>query len=165
VSPIAPNVKSPDPIDREDASIAAAAAFFPPTDFLNYGKPGENAMGRGVLAPFKAAFHFRELDPKTHDFVTITDEERLEEIGKQISPVYHVSSSSAPTLIFHGDADPLVPIQQSQIFLAKMRAANIPCKLITKPGAGHGWVNLQDDMPAVADWFDEYLKTGPTTRP
>src|SRR5439155_21938830 len=91
------------------------------------------------------------------------DDKRLEEIGKQVSPIYHVSKSSAPTLIFHGDADPLVPIQQSQILLAKMQADNRPCKLITKPGAGHGWANIQDDMPAMADWFDVYLKQAPAT--
>jgi acetyl esterase/lipase len=164
-SPIAVNPKSTDPVERETATVAAAAAFFPPTDFLNYGKQGENALGRGMLAPFKAAFDFREIDPKTKAFVQITDETRLEEIGRAISPIYHVSSTSAPTLLLHGDADTIVPIQQSQIFLAKMQEAKVPCKMIPKPGAGHGWANIQGDMSAVADWFDEYLKPPATTRP
>src|SRR2546423_13571820 len=86
-----------------------------PTDFLNYGKPGENALGRGLLAPFKAAFDFRELDPKTRTYQTITDEKRREEIGRQISPIYHVSPQSPPTMIIHGDADPIVPYPQAQI--------------------------------------------------
>jgi len=157
-SPIAANPKSPDPVERESASVEAAAAFFPPTDFLNYGKEGENALGRGALAPFKAAFDFREIDPKTKAFVQITDEKRMEDIGRAISPVYHVSTSSAPTLLIHGEADTLVPIQQSQIFLAKMQEAKIPCKLIPKPAAGHGWANMQGDMSAVGDWFDEHLR-------
>ena len=33
--------------------MQAVACFCPPTDFLNYGKPGENAIGRGVLKNFK----------------------------------------------------------------------------------------------------------------
>jgi HlyD family secretion protein len=36
--------------------VQAVGCFFPPTDFLNYGKPGENAVVRGILAGFKAAF-------------------------------------------------------------------------------------------------------------
>ena len=147
VSPIPPNAKSPDPVEREDASVEAAAAFFPPSDFLNYGKEGENAMGRGVLAPFKAAFDFRQLDAKTHAFVLITDEKRLDAIGHEISPIYHVAASSAPTLIFHGDADLLVPIRQSQTFLEQMQAAKRPCRLITKPAAGHGWANSGNRRP------------------
>jgi acetyl esterase/lipase len=158
VAPIPPDPKSADPVDRQSAHVAVAAAFFPPTDFLNYGKENQNAMGRGLLAPFKAAFDFRSLDPKTHAFVTITDEKRLLEIGREISPVYHVTASSAPTLLLHGDADPIVPIQQSQIFLAKMQAAGVRCQLITKPGGSHGWPNLQNDMSTVADFFDAAWK-------
>jgi acetyl esterase/lipase len=157
VHPIPPDAKSADPVEKQDASVAVVAAFFPPTDFLNYGKDGQNGMGRGVLAPFKAAFDFREIDPKTNTFATVTDEKRLEEIGHQISPVYHISKSSPPILILHGDADPVVPIQQAELFKTRMDAADVPCKLIIKPGAFHGWPKMQDDMTTIADWFDEYL--------
>ena len=40
--------KAKDPVDRESSRVQAVACFFPPTDFLNYGKPGENALGRGI---------------------------------------------------------------------------------------------------------------------
>src|SRR6185436_3545028 len=30
-----------DPIDRESSEVQCVACFFPPTDFLNYGAPGE----------------------------------------------------------------------------------------------------------------------------
>ena len=43
------NASAKDPIDRESSRVQAVACFFPPTDFLNYGKPGEIAIGRGVL--------------------------------------------------------------------------------------------------------------------
>jgi hypothetical protein len=36
--------------------VQCVACFFPPTDFLNYTKPGEDAVGVGVLKSFKAAF-------------------------------------------------------------------------------------------------------------
>ena len=37
--------KAKDPVDRVSSRVQAVACFFPPTDFLNYGKPGEVALG------------------------------------------------------------------------------------------------------------------------
>src|SRR5687768_7023682 len=45
-----------DPIDRVSSRVQAVACYFPPTDFLNYGKPNENAIGRGILESFGGAF-------------------------------------------------------------------------------------------------------------
>ncbi|MES2791752.1 MAG: alpha/beta hydrolase [Planctomycetota bacterium] len=147
-----------DPIDRQSSRVQAVACFFPPTDFLNYGKPGENAMGRGILKDFRAPFDFQELDPKTREFVPITDEARLLDIAKLISPVYHVSADDPPTLIVHGDADFLVPIQQAQLIMEKFEAVKVPHELVTRPGQGHGWKDIVKDVDLFAGWFDKYLK-------
>lgn len=146
-----------DPVERESSRVQAVACYFPPTDFLNYGKPGEDALGRGILKNFKAPFEFQELDPKTRAFVKITDEEKFKEIGRQISPINHVSADDPPTLIIHGDADKLVPIQQAEIIIEKLKGVKVPAKLVTKPGAQHGWPDLLKDNAILADWFDEYL--------
>ena len=34
----------------------------------------------------------------------------------------------------------------------------MPTKLLLKEGAGHGWPQIEKDMAAIADWFDEHLK-------
>jgi acetyl esterase/lipase len=151
-----PNAK--DSVDRVSSRVQAVACFYPPTDFLNYGKPGENALGRGTLKNFKAPFDFHDLDPKTRTFVPVTDEKRIEEIGRKISPVNHVSADDPPTLFIHGDADKLVPIQQSQILVKKLTEAGVEARLIPKPNAQHGWPHQDQDMPAIADWFDAHLK-------
>lgn len=153
--------KAADPVDRENSRVQAVACLFPPTDFLNYGKPGENALGRGILKDFRAPFDFAELDAPTRHFVTITDEAKILVIGKEISPINHVSADDPPTLIIHGDADVLVPLQQSQIIVEKLKAAGVKAKLIVKPGAGHGWVDLQPDLEKMAEWFDENLPPKP----
>src|SRR5206468_11140135 len=101
--------KAKDPVNRTSSRVQAVACFFPPTDFLNYGKKGEDAIGRGILKNFKAPFDFHELDPKTRTFVKIADEERIKELGRSISPITHVSADDPPVLIIHGDADKLVP--------------------------------------------------------
>ena len=147
-----------DPVDRLSSRVQAVACFFPPTDFLNYGKPGENAVGRGILVNYKAAFDFREFDPKTRAFVPITDEERIVTIGKSISPVNHATADDPPTLIIHGDADLLVPIQQAELIFDKLKEAGVPTELVVKKGAAHGWANIGKDAVILADWFDKHLQ-------
>ena len=152
------NPASKDPVDKASSRVAAVACFFPPTDFLDYGKPGEHALGRGTLINFQAPFEFQELDPSRRVFVPIVDEAERLNIGRAISPVYHVTKDDAPTLIYHGDKDFLVPIQQSELFGEKYRGVDIPFKLVVKPGAAHGWKDLGKDLTPFADWFDTYLK-------
>jgi acetyl esterase/lipase len=149
--------KTVDPVDSESSRVAAVACFFPPTDFLNYGKEGEYAIGNGTLNAFKAPFDFHVFDQKAGLFVPITDEAKRKEIAKQISPVYHVTKESAPALIIHGDADKLVPIQQAELMIAKYKEVGVPCELVVKKGAAHGWGGMDKDLTTLADWFDKYL--------
>ena len=146
-----------DPVDRESSRVQAVACFFPPTDFLNYGKPGEIAIGRGILKNFRAPFDFHEFDQSVNAFIPVTKEDRILEIGRSISPVNHVSKNSAPTLIIHGDADTLVPIQQAELIIEKLKVAGVPCELVPRRGLGHGWPELGSDFPILADWFDKHL--------
>jgi acetyl esterase/lipase len=147
-----------DPVDQTSSRVQAVGCFFPPTDFLNYGKPGEVAIGCGVLKGFKPPFDFHEQDPNTKIFVRITDLGKILEIGRQISPVYHASSDDPPTLIIHGDADLLVPIQQAELILDKLKSSGVETKLVVKNGAQHGWPDLLKDTVIIADWFDAHLK-------
>jgi acetyl esterase/lipase len=146
-----------DPIDRVSSRVQAVACGAPPSDFLNYGKPGENALGRGILRGFRQAFDFHEVDKEENAFMRITDEQKLLEIGRQISPVYHVSADDPPTFIIHGDADTAVPIQQSEQLVAKLREVGVPAELWVRKGAGHFWRDPENDWPKQADWFDKYL--------
>jgi acetyl esterase/lipase len=151
------NRESKDPIEKTSSRVQAVACFFPPTDFLNYGKPDENALGRGILKGFKPPFDFHDQDSTTKSFRPITDEAKIVEIGRKISPVNHVSSDDPPTLIIHGDADVLVPIQQAELIIDKLKKSGVETKLVVKKGAGHGWPNLLKDMTQIADWFDAHL--------
>jgi acetyl esterase/lipase len=153
------NPDATDPVDRVSSRVQAVACFFPPTDFLNYGKTGDakiHAMDHAP--PFRAAFDFRELDQESRLWVPITDSKRLEEIARAISPVSHVSSDDPPTLIIHGDQDRLVPLQQSELLIEKLKKAGVETKLVVKKGAGHGWLGLDKDENQLIDWFDKHLK-------
>src|SRR5262249_7849560 len=155
-----------DPVDRESSRVQAVACFFPATDFLNYGKPGNRKIHpTDHDPPYRAAFDYRELDKQTRLWVPITDAEKLTEIARQVSPVYHVTPDDPPTLILHGDKDALVPLQQSESIVEKLKKAGVETKLEVKKGAGHGWFGLDKDMVRLVDWFDQHLKKpGAATR-
>ena len=150
-----PNAK--DPVDKASSRVQAVACFFPPTDFLNYNTTGESALGEGTLSGFQAPFDFHEFKADTNKFEPITERDRRVEIGKSISPVNHITPDDSPTLIIHGDADKLVPIQQAELFIAKAKKEGVTATLETKPGAVHGWPNMEKDIEHFADWFDTHL--------
>jgi acetyl esterase/lipase len=155
-----PNAK--DPVDRESSRVQAVACFFPPTDLLNYGAPGrEMIRAKDHGKSFRPAFDYRELDRETNLWVSVDDPTRLRQIAREISPVSHVSPDDPPTLIVHGDADTLVPLQQSEEFASKLKEAGVETKLVVKQGAGHGWLTIIGDVATFADWFDKHLKSKP----
>jgi acetyl esterase/lipase len=148
-----------DPVDRVSSRVQAVACFFPPTDFLNYGKPGKEMIhATDHDRRFRPAFDYRELDKESNVSVPIADPKRLQEIARQISPISHVTPDDPPTLIIHGDADQLVPLQQSERIVEEFKKTGIPTNLVVKKGAGHGWIGLDKDLNQLADWFDKYLK-------
>jgi acetyl esterase/lipase len=139
--------KAKDPVDRDSSAVQCAACFFPPTDFLNYSKPGEDAVGVGILERFKPGFGPRSDTP-----------EGRQELGREISPIYFVHSNMPSILIIHGDADKLVPICQAQNFVKRCEDVGSPAKLVVREGGLHGWPEMGKDVELFADWFDEHLR-------
>ena len=141
------NPQAKDPVDRESSEVQCVACFFPPTDFLNYGREGEDAVGVGVLKDFKPAFGPR-----------VENAEERQKLGREISPIYFVHSNLPPMLIMHGDADKLVPIFQAQRFVQRCEAVHATAKLIVREGKVHGWPEMGRDLEIFGDWFDEHLR-------
>ena len=136
-----------DPVDRESSAVQAVAIFFPVTDLLNLGKSTENAGDGGPPRTFRAAFGPKSTDPAVWQV-----------IGRQCSPIYHITKDMPPVLIHHGDADTLTPLEQSEWFRDKAREAGRTVKLVVHRGGRHGWVTMPLDLGEFADWFDEHLQ-------
>lgn len=68
-----------------------------------------------------------------------------------------MSKESAPTLIIHGAADFVVPVQQSKLIMARYKDAGVPSELVVKKRGGHGWPKMAEDVELIADWFDKHL--------
>ena len=138
-----PNAK--DPVDRVNSRVQAVACFFPPTDFLNYGSTGTNALTDETLKQFWIAFGYKSREP-----------DELIRVARADSPLYLMTKSMPPTLIIHGDADKLVPIQQSELVMKRLEELGVPHKLEVRPGKSHGWANMQEDVKILAAWIDQH---------
>ena len=161
IKPIPPDAESEDPVDRTSSHVQAVACFFPPTDFLNYGEPDKLAWTT-TLKWLPSAFDFEHLEPEnkqklyTRHFEKITADEQ-KAIAKEMSPIYFVTSEAPPTLIIHGDADRVVPFEQSQRLVKKLEEAKVPVKLEVRPGRDHGWPDTNPDLAQMREWFDQHL--------
>ena len=152
---------SRDAVDRVSARVQAIAVFYPPTDFLNFGREGFNPVATQailVATGLAAAFDFKRWNDTTRTYVSITDTNARLEIAKQNSPIYAVTADDPPVLIIHGDADRLVPKQQSESIIKKFEEVKVPNKLIIKQGGSHGWRNSEVEEQFFVEWFDKYLK-------
>jgi acetyl esterase/lipase len=148
VTPEEGNPDADSPLLRHNTRVKAAAIFFPPTDFLDWdGKPADFKTLGDLLFLGGAKGH---------------SEEEIKERAGQISPARLVKEPAVPFLLIHGDADPLVPLQQSQKMVAALKAAGGSAELIVKKGGGHPWMTLPEEVKIMADWFDQHL---PETKP
>jgi acetyl esterase/lipase len=138
-----------DEIDRASSAVQAVAIFYPVTDFLDLGDSTENLHDGSPPKSFRAAL---EQDP--------VDMATWPETGRELSPLYSLSPDAPPTLIYHGDADTLVPIDQSQRYRARAREVGARVDLVVHPGGGHGWPTMLLDLIRFGSWFDTHLRPG-----
>lgn len=125
-------------------SVAAAALFFPPTDLLDWdGKTADSKLLRTLLFPANGK------DPS---------EEEIKSRAISISPARLVKDPKLPFLFIHGDADPVVPLQQSRKMVEAIKAAGGSAELIIKKGGGHPWFTIPEEVKVMADWFDKQLR-------
>ena len=141
----------------ESTRVKAVAVFFPPTDFLDYGgrRLDEAPEGRMGELSRSLAFGPGQAAAKTPEELTAA--------LTAISPARRVVNGVAPYLTIHGDADSLVPLQQSQRMVEALQAQGLSAELIVKPGGGHPWPTLHEEVAIVADWFVKQLQRTTTS--
>jgi acetyl esterase/lipase len=136
-----------DPVDRESSAVQAVAIFYPVTDLLNLGSSTENLGDGGPPKSFVKAF-----GPQSTNLAV------WKVIGRETSPIYYIRTNLPPTLIYHGDADTLVPLEQSQRYQESARALGCTVEVRVHRGGKHGWLTMPRDIRRFADWFDQYLR-------
>lgn len=127
------NPKAEDPVDRVSDRVAAVVVYYPPVDFR--GRAGKDAAS--PVLQFDA------------------------DLEEAMSPLLHVTADDPPTLLIHGDEDPLVPLEQSAQIHTAFEKVGVPTEFIVMKGAGHSFKGQhgKDAARALTDWFDKYLRT------
>jgi len=141
-------------VDRASSRVQAVAIFFPVTDLLNLGTSTENPGDGGPPKSFVQAFGPEASDPAA-----------WQRIGRELSPIYHITPAMPPVLIVHGDADTLTPLEQAQWFQQRAQDSGRTVTLIVRHGKRHGWPTMLWDVRRFADWFDQHLRSPGRTSP
>ena len=120
---------------EQSPHVAAVVAVFPPTDLAPFVD---------LNSPMRERFPALKFDP---------------ERAKDFSPLMHVTSDDAPTLLIHGDKDELVPIWHSQKIVDAFATAEVEHELITIEGAAHGFDQAGNKRmyEGMVRWFDAHL--------
>lgn len=138
-----PNAKSV--LNRFNTDVAAVGIFFPPTNFLQWGDGGgmpDFKLIGDILFPGGVAGHTQE---------------EIEAKARVVSPGLNVNAKTPPFLIWHGDADPLVPLQQSEFFVEKLKGVGTDVEFYVKAGGAHPWMTIPEEVAKMGDWFDTKL--------
>jgi dipeptidyl aminopeptidase/acylaminoacyl peptidase len=78
------------------------------------------------------------------------------------SPFYRMNRVTTPTLLFWGEADRRVPVDQGwKYYRALQQTGKTDVRFVTFPGEGHSPTKLSTWRRALQeeiDWFDKYLR-------
>jgi acetyl esterase/lipase len=145
-----PDLESEDPVERESAKVQTVVALYAPSEMAKVDSP----FGSVTVTSFLG------MRPPRSNASKRAPEARL---YFEASPVNHVTADDPPFLLLHGDADAVVPYQQSEIMEAALRKAGVTVKLIRVPGGGHGssFPGAKEKINWTGhaeEWFDAHLR-------
>lgn len=130
--------------------IKAVGVFFPPTDFLNFDGQSIDPRGKEKFSKILRGLAF----PTGVDGLS---DEQIRQQVIAISPARLVTKNVPPFMFIHGDADRLVPVQQSKLMVDVLKKKGVTADLVIKKGGGHPWLTIHEEVKVLADWFDRQL--------
>lgn len=83
--------------------------------------------------------------------------EEYDKNAKAASPLSYIDSEDPPTLIIHGTADKIVPVEQSEKYSEALKAAGVKVRYFEKENIGH-MINDADTLTMISHYMDLYLR-------
>jgi dipeptidyl aminopeptidase/acylaminoacyl peptidase len=83
------------------------------------------------------------------------------EMYEKWSPSYFVKDFKTPTLVFHGELDYRVPVDQGMQLFTSLQMQKVPSKIVLFPDEGHWVLKPQNSVlwyGQFLDWIGEWLK-------
>lgn len=74
------------------------------------------------------------------------------------SPAEYVTADDAPTLLIHGDKDPVVPFGQSELLHKRLKEVGVETVLVPVVGGGHGNFASEEVPRRLRAFFDKHLR-------
>jgi acetyl esterase/lipase len=86
--------------------------------------------------------------------------QKNKEKAAKSNPITFATKDDAPVLMLHGDADPLVPLGQSEILLDALKKAGVPAELVVIKGGGHGGAGFAtpENREKIEAFFARHLR-------
>jgi acetyl esterase/lipase len=133
---------------KESSRVQAVVDFFGPTDFL---KMDAAALPGG-----------QKHDPADSPESLLVGgpiQDNKDKVARA-NPITYVTRDSPPFLILHGDQDPLVPLNQSELLYDALKKAGVNVTFHKIVGAGHGGPQFGTPVvrAMVQTFFDQNLK-------
>ena len=138
------NTEDSDEVMQVDNSVAAVVAYFPPVAFREKESIPVGIVNNVGEEELLARFPALDYDP---------------ELVPTVSPILFVDAGDPPTLLIHGDQDPLVDVTHSFAIKAEFDKESVESELIVIPGGKHGFggEDATRANKARLAWFEKFL--------
>ena len=130
--------------DDQDSRVSCVVNFYGPSELLTMGN-------------FPSSIKHNAANSPESKLVGGPLQERKEK-ARSASPVTYVSRDDPAFLIVHGDKDPLVPYNQSEVLHARLKEKGVASELLTMEGEGHGGFRKKDPTLKVTAFLEKHLR-------
>lgn len=140
-------LEGPDLYADQSSRVQAVCNYYGPTELLKMGEQS---------GPNSRLDHDSPNSPESK--LLGGPVQQQVELARLASPMTHISKDDPPFLTVHGDADPVVPVQQGKTFHEALKQAGVDSELYVVKEGGHG--NFRDDSLSgkVTAFFERTLK-------
>jgi acetyl esterase/lipase len=123
--------------------VQAVCDFFGPTDFTK-------------MSSFWSTMNHDAADAPEVRLIGGPVQENKDKV-RRANPIAYITKDDPPFLIVHGDKDPLVPHNQSELLRDALQKAGVAVSLYTVTGGSHGGFRDPQVDVLVTEFFRKYL--------
>jgi dipeptidyl aminopeptidase/acylaminoacyl peptidase len=105
--------------------------------------------------------HAQTNTPDADAFLLASNALKQPETYRQHSPITYAEQVTTPTLILHGEDDPIVPVAQAYTFYRALQERHVPVECVIYPREGHGLAerdHLRDALERILKWLEQHIQ-------